>query len=143
MNTFEIFVIPILILILLLIAVAWMAVWVAKAGQPKHRLITVILKAAIAPSILRVACLWYMFPGVLYGSSGLLYALLIIIGLYPEGVLLQNVILVSPKDGRWTFAGTLLLSLINTLSVVAFTSICAAIVYAIRHSRQMTERNQS
>lgn len=122
-------------LALLVVAVAWMAVWVTKAGQPGNRFGVIVAKAAIVPSILRVGCLWCIFAGVLQDRSGTWDFLLLMIGFYPEGVLLPQEFFTSPKDGRWTVLGTLFLSFLLTFTVFVCAAISAAIIASIRRNR--------
>lgn len=136
MNVFEDFIAPIILLLLALVAFSWMVDWVSKAGQPDRRFMSVVLTAASVPSILRVGCLWCIFAGVFQNRSGIWDFLVMMIAFYPEGVLLPEGLVTSPKDGRLTVPGTLLLSLILTFSVLVCAVVGAAIVSATKGARR-------
>ena len=135
MNVFENLIAPIIILGMFLFAVGWFAVCVSKVGQPNRQFMAIVLKATAVPSILRVGCLWCMFAGVFQDRSGTWDFLLLMIGFYPEGVLLPQEFFTSPKDGRWTVLGTMFLSFLLTFTVFVCAAISAAIIASIRRNR--------
>jgi len=120
-----------IVLISLIAVVVWVAVWISKTGDPGLSFALVVFRAASVLAIFRVACLWYLFPGIWPGMS-MLFLTLLFVGFYPEGIFLSPSLLVTPGIPGWKIGGTVVFSLMLTFTSILLVTMLAGIIKLIK-----------